>query len=64
MSFAFYFQASQTSNTFYDNTYKFTKDTSEVLGRMEGMFGEKLSHLNDNYTRMDKRLEQFSPAKA
>jgi len=31
---------------------------------MEGMFGEKLSHLNDNYTRMDKRLEQFSPAKA
>ena len=64
MLFAFYFQASQTSNTFYDNTYKFTKDTSEVLGRMEGMFGEKLSHLNDNYTRMDIRLEQFSPAKA
>lgn len=64
MSFAFYFQASQTSNTFYDNTYKFTKDVSEILGRMEGMFGEKLTHLDDNYSRMNTRLDQFSPARA
>ncbi|MEX0583234.1 MAG: hypothetical protein WD185_06155 [Sneathiella sp.] len=63
MSFAFYFQASRTSNTFYDNTYKFTKDVSEILGRMEGMFGEKLAHLDDNYNRMDRRLDRFSPAK-
>lgn len=64
MSFAFYFQASQTSHTFYDNTYKFTKDVSETLGRMEGMFGEKLTHLDSAYTRIDERMGRvFDPEK-
>lgn len=65
MSFAFYFQASQTSNSFYDNTYKFTKDVSETLGRMEGVFGEKLTHLDSNYTRIDQKMERvFDPESA
>ena len=62
ISFAFYFQASNTSNQFYDNTYKFTNEVSEILGRIEGAFGEKLSHLDDSYSRMDKKLDRnFNP---
>lgn len=65
ISFAFYFQASNTSNQFYDNTYKFTNEVSEILGRIEGAFGEKLSHLDDSYSRMDKKLDRnFNPAVA
>lgn len=32
LSVAFYFKATDTSNDFYDNTYKFTKEVSEILG--------------------------------
>lgn len=65
ISFAFYFQASNTSNQFYDNTYKFTNEVSEILGRIEGAFGEKLSHLDDSYSRMDKKLDRnFNPRAA
>ena len=65
ISFAFYFQASNTSNQFYDNTYKFTNEVSEILGRIEGAFGEKLSHLDDSYSRMDKKLDRnFNPTVA
>lgn len=35
LSVAFYFKATETSNEFYDNTYRFTKDISEILGRIE-----------------------------
>ena len=37
----FYFKATETSNTFYDNTYKFTKDIAGLLVRMESGFGER-----------------------
>lgn len=49
LSILFYMKASDTSNLFYDNTYKFTKDTSEMLGRIEAGFGEKLQNLNEGY---------------
>jgi len=57
ISIAFYFKTSDTANTFYDNTYKFTKDISEMLGRIEAGFGEKLRHLDESYLRMSKRIE-------
>jgi hypothetical protein len=45
LSIVFYFKATDTSNKFYDNTYNFTKDISETLGRIEERFGEKLGHI-------------------
>jgi DNA repair exonuclease SbcCD ATPase subunit len=52
----FYFKATDTSNAFYDNTYKFTKDIAELLVRIESGFGERLKHLDENYTRMQDRV--------
>ena len=51
MSVAFYFKANDTSNQFYDNTYKFTQDMSEILGRIESGFGERLRHLDEGFQR-------------
>jgi hypothetical protein len=45
LSVAFYLKASDTSNKFYDNTYRFTSNISELLGRIEERFGERLRHL-------------------
>lgn len=50
MSVVFYFKASETSNTFYDNAYRFAKDISDIVGRMEAGFGERLRHLNEDYS--------------
>jgi hypothetical protein len=49
LSVAFYLKATETSNSFYDNTYRFTKDVSEILGRIEAGFGERLRHLDEGY---------------
>jgi hypothetical protein len=51
LSIAFYFKASETSNKFYDNTYKFTKDISEKIGRMDERFGERLTHIDQDINR-------------
>ncbi len=51
LSLAFYFKASDTSNKFYNDTYKFNKDISESIGRMDAGFNEKLRNLNENYSR-------------
>ena len=48
----FYFKATETSNTFHDNTYKFTQHISETLGRMDERFGERLSSLGEGTTRL------------
>ncbi len=48
LSVFFYVKANETSNRFYDNTYHFTKDISEKIGRMDERVGEKLSNLSDN----------------
>lgn len=47
LSVAFYFKSCDTSNQFYDNTYKFTKDISLILARMETGFTEKLGHIEE-----------------
>ena len=61
LSVAFYFKATETSNQFYDNTYKFTKEMSEILGRIEAGFGERLRHLDEGYSGVRDRLDKLPP---
>lgn len=68
ISAAFYFKATDSSNLFYDNTYKFTKDISELLAKIESGFGEKLRNIDVNNTRlhdkmMGELLQQATKAK-
>lgn len=56
MSVAFYFKSTDSSNQFYDNSYNFTQRTSEILGRIEERFGERLKHLDEGWGRMETRL--------
>lgn len=59
LSIAFYFKATDTSNRFYDNSYAFTKDVSEILGRMEAGFGERLRHLDEGYSGIRDRFDKL-----
>ncbi len=59
LSIAFYFKATDTSNQFYDNTYRFTKEMSEMLGRIEAGFGEKLKHLDEGYSGIRERFDRM-----
>jgi len=59
LSVAFYFKATDTSNQFYDNTYKFTKEFSEILGRIEAGFGERLRHLDEGYSGLRERFDKI-----
>ena len=63
MAVAFYFKATETSNRFYDNIYNFTKDTSEMLGRIESGFGERLKRLDEGYIRMGERIQNMPSGK-
>lgn len=56
----FYFKATETSNTFYDNTYNFTKDIAQLLIKIESGFGEKLRNLDEGYTAMRSQLQSAS----
>ncbi|WP_027293168.1 hypothetical protein [Robinsoniella sp. KNHs210] len=53
ISIFFYFKADETSNRFYDSSYKFMKDISVTLGKIEERFGEKLNSLNDKVSHLD-----------
>ncbi|MCW7478345.1 hypothetical protein ND856_13710 [Leptospira bandrabouensis] len=55
----FYFKATDTSNSFYDNTYKFTQEIASLLVKIESGFGEKLSHLDDAYKGMRQSFDQL-----
>ncbi|OQB81233.1 MAG: hypothetical protein BWX88_04318 [Planctomycetes bacterium ADurb.Bin126] len=57
MSVAFYFKTTDSSNQFYDNIYNFTQKTSEILGRIEERFGERLKHLDEGYGRIQSQFE-------
>jgi hypothetical protein len=46
----FYFKATDTSNAFYDNTNKFTKDIAQLLAKIEAGFGERLKSIEDSNT--------------
>lgn len=60
MSVAFYFKSTDSSNQFYDNIYNFTQKTSEILGRIEERFGERLKHLDEGYGRIQSRFDGIS----
>jgi hypothetical protein len=59
LSALFYFKATETSNAFYDNTYKFSQDIAGLLVRIESGFGERLKHLDDSYTSMRDQLQRY-----
>ncbi len=59
LSVTFYFKATETSNRFYDNAYKFTKDTSEMLGRIEAGFGGRLKLLDEGYSGLKDQFDQM-----
>ncbi|MCX5875693.1 MAG: hypothetical protein NT087_05235 [Deltaproteobacteria bacterium] len=59
LSALFYFKATETSNSFYDNTHKFTREVSQILGRIEAGFGERLRHLDEGYTGLRDRFEKL-----
>ncbi len=60
----FYFKATETSNTFYDNTYTFTREISELLVKIESGFGERLKHLDEGYSSMRDNLQNYPNLKS
>ncbi len=52
LSIMFYFKTEETSNRFYDNTYKFTSEISNVLATIRAEFGERLKHLDSGYSKI------------
>lgn len=56
----FYFKATETSNTFYDNTYNFTKDIAQLLIKIESGFGERLRNLDEGYSSMRDSLQHYN----
>ncbi|EPY12125.1 hypothetical protein [Paenibacillus alvei] len=59
LSALFYFKANEASNQFYDNTYQFTKDISEKIGRIEERFGKDLDNIDKNYSRMLDKIDRL-----
>lgn len=57
----FYFKATDTSNAFYDNTYKFTGEISQLLAKIESGFGERLKHLDEGYSSLRTSFEGGGP---
>jgi len=55
----FYFKATDTSNTFYDNTYNFTKEIAQLLVKIESGFGERLRHLDEGYSSMRDYMQNL-----
>ena len=49
LSATFYFKATETSERFYANTYDFSKDISEKIGRIEERFGGQLEPMRADY---------------
>jgi hypothetical protein len=68
LSAAFYFAATSQSNQFYDNVNKFSKDTSELLGRLDEQvkgIGGRQSELKDSFDKyyLKDRPKQNEAAK-
>jgi len=63
MSLAFYFKSTDSSNQFYHDSYEFTQRISEVIGRMEERFGERLKHLDEGYGRIESRFDDMAQSK-
>ena len=59
LSVFFYFKSSEESSRFYENSYIFTKEISELLGRIEAGFGEKLRHIDDGYNVISGKFDSL-----
>ena len=59
ISINFFHKNNETSNKFYDNTYNFTKNISETLGRIEERFGIKLDYLNQDNKNIYERIDKY-----
>lgn len=59
LSMVFYLKVTETANTFYDNTYQFTSNVSEILGRIEAGFSEKLRHIDEGYSRLGDKFDKL-----
>lgn len=55
----FYFKATDTSNAFYDNTNKFTKDIAQLLAKIEAGFGERLKNIEDSNSSVRDQFLKF-----
>ena len=55
ISIFFYFKADETSSRFYDSSYEFMKEQSELLGRIEERFGEKFENLFSRIDHLDTK---------
>lgn len=60
ISIFFYFKADETSTRFYDSSYKFMKEISVTLGKIEERFGEKLNNLDDKISHLDHVSKEAS----
>lgn len=60
ISVFFYFKADETSSKFYDSSYKFMKDISVTLGKIEERFGEKLNSLSDKVSHLDRESKEVA----
>jgi hypothetical protein len=59
LSAMFYFRTMQSSNDFYRDTFKFTKEISETLKGIEAGFGEKLKNIDKGYDDFRKSFENY-----
>lgn len=59
LSAAFYFKADESSRSFYNNTYHFTKEVSEILGRIEAGFGQQLAHINEGWAGLNQKIDRM-----
>lgn len=57
LSALFYFKATETSNAFYDNTFRYTKDIATLLTKIDSGFGERLDNLKDSYTSIHNSMK-------
>jgi len=58
ISMLFYVKTVESSNRFYDNTYRFTKDISEKIGRMDERLTEKLSSVKDSVNDINSNYQK------
>lgn len=60
MSVAFYHMANLSSQNFYSDSFKFTKDIAESLAKIDSGFGEKLNSLDTNYRSMKDEYKTYT----
>lgn len=59
ISVAFYFKATDTSNEFYNNNYRFTQEMSKILAKIDSGFTEQLKNIHETQSHMADKLENW-----